>query len=601
MDPGALFARATAAHRTGRSSEAAALCDELLARQPGNVKALSLRAELAFAAGDKQLAVTLLEKASTRAGRDPEVWRNLGIARASTGDWKNAIAALERAHAGAPRDPGLRQTLVGAYVEHGNRALASGDTDAAVAAYERAASIDATVPGVLLNLGNALYQGSRLEEAIAAFQRIEARDPSFSESRISLAGALIEVERLDDAIAICAEALAKSPSDAGLWRNLGVAQAKLGRTADAIVAYEKALALAPTAKETRLNLGKTYEQAGTVDDALREYTAALTLDPGYEAAHDVTGKALLLAGRLKEGWAEYRHRPSMVGEKSRGFHREPLARDLSGRDLHLRRDQGLGDEIFFLRFVPLLAERGAHIHYQAGPKIASLVARLDCLASVFTDDPPSVACEAKLSAGDLPYLLSLGDSDYVPSISIAVTTAAANEAKALLAATGPPPYIGLTWRGGTRERLALYKEITLDQLGTSVASLGATVLVLQRGPQPDEVGRLEAVIGRKVADLSALNDDLETMLAVLDRIEEYVGVSNTNVHLRAARGRTSRVLIPAPEFRWMIAGDESPWFPGTRLYRRGAGNDWTAALSALGRDLASSIGGSRQGHQGRPS
>jgi hypothetical protein len=83
-----------------------------------------------------------------------------------------------------------------------------------------------------------------------------------------------------------------------------------------------------------------------------------------------------------------------------------------------------------------------------------------------------------------------------------------------------------------------------------------------------------------------LNDDLEEMLALLDRLDDYVCVSNTNVHLRAARGRTSRVLIPYPaDFRWMNRGDESPWFPGTRLYRQTHEDGWGPAFEALAADL----------------
>ena len=70
-------------------------------------------------------------------------------------------------------------------------------------------------------------------------------------------------------------------------------------------------------------------------------------------------------------------------------------------------------------------------------------------------------------------------------------------------------------------------------------------------------------------------------------IDDYVCVSNTNVHLRAAQGRICRVLVPNPSpFRWMGSGDESPWFPGTRVYRQGADGDWSAALAALAHDLS---------------
>ena len=92
-----------------------------------------------------------------------------------------------------------------------------------------------------------------------------------------------------------------------------------------------------------------------------------------------------------------------------------------------------------------------------------------------------------------------------------------------------------------------------------------------------------------------MNDDLEQMLALLSLIDEYVGVSNTNMHLRAAVGKTARVLVPSPpEWRWMAEGRESPWFPGFSVYRQGYEGDWTQALAQLESDLRGAGGHGRR-------
>jgi hypothetical protein len=81
------------------------------------------------------------------------------------------------------------------------------------------------------------------------------------------------------------------------------------------------------------------------------------------------------------------------------------------------------------------------------------------------------------------------------------------------------------------------------------------------------------------------------MLALLDVLDDYIGVSNTNMHLRAGAGKTARVLVPWPaEWRWMIAGGTSPWFPGFRIYRQRPDGDWKEALTALAADLQSASG-----------
>jgi hypothetical protein len=126
-----------------------------------------------------------------------------------------------------------------------------------------------------------------------------------------------------------------------------------------------------------------------------------------------------------------------------------------------------------------------------------------------------------------------------------------------------------------------------DALARALGGTHATLVALQRAPEPDEIDRFAAIAGRPVADFTALNDDLDGMLALLGLLHDYVCVSNTNVHLRAARGRTCRVLVPFPaDYRWMDAGDESPWFPGSRVYRETREDGWRIAFDRLAVDLA---------------
>jgi hypothetical protein len=111
---------------------------------------------------------------------------------------------------------------------------------------------------------------------------------------------------------------------------------------------------------------------------------------------------------------------------------------------------------------------------------------------------------------------------------------------------------------------------------------------LQRLPLPGEVENFSRALGRRAHDLSALNENLEDIAAVLELVDEYVGVSNTNMHIRAGLGKTARVLVPfPPEFRWMHTGHESPWFQGFRLYRQDPTRAWTVALETLCSDLSS--------------
>jgi hypothetical protein len=140
----------------------------------------------------------------------------------------------------------------------------------------------------------------------------------------------------------------------------------------------------------------------------------------------------------------------------------------------------------------------------------------------------------------------------------------------------------------------LHKAVPPELLCGALRNVEGTLIALQRNPEGGEVERLATLAGRPVHDLTALNEDLEGMLALLAIVDDYIGVSNTNMHLRAGAGRGARVLVPCPpEWRWMANGEESPWFPGFRIYRQRPDGDWNDALTTLAFDLREKRGSTR--------
>jgi hypothetical protein len=211
-------------------------------------------------------------------------------------------------------------------------------------------------------------------------------------------------------------------------------------------------------------------------------------------------------------------------------------------------------------------------------------------------EAPPPAADYHLLVGDLPLALAAAGIDSEEKRPAPVPLTASAEAletiAARLAQVGPPPYVALTWRGGIAPEQnrganwALFKHIAPAHFAKACANDDATFIVVQRHPTQVELSTLSEHLGRAAHDLSALNEDLEAMLALLTLVDDYVGVSNTNMHLRAGLGKSARVLVPAPaEWRWMTTGDSSPWFPGFRVYRQEHDGDWGTALGRLRAEL----------------
>lgn len=480
----------------------------------------------------------------------------------------------------------------------GGIATQRGNIHAAIGHYRRAVAAAPRRPEPYSNLASALLAASEVKEAISALKMAIRVNPDYGFAYVNLGDALMKANQPEEALAVLERAIALLPTDAKAYTNLGAALTRLKRLDEAIEILGAAIHLSPRLAEAHFNLGGAYSAKGCFDQAIACFGKALELQPGFQNAAFFRSHVLLALGRFAEGWRDYLERLS-ARKVSTIFHREPLGADLTGVRILLGRDQGLGDEIFFLRFAVALKRRGAHVTYHSGGKVLPLFQRLPFLDVVIDEDVALDVSEWDLaiSIGDLPFLLGMTTAAEIPpSLTIPALPELLQTQKAALAALGPPPYIGVTWRAGLDQTESLFKVVPLEKIGAVLRNAGGTVVALQRLPQKGEISRLAKAVKRPVHDFTALNDRLEDMIALLSQLDDYVTVSNTNVHLRAAVGRGSRVLVPWPaEFRWMATGSVSPWFPDCVVYRQNADWSWNEALEVLAADLAATrqAGGSR--------
>jgi len=151
----------------------------------------------------------------------------------------------------------------------------------------------------------------------------------------------------------------------------------------------------------------------------------------------------------------------------------------------------------------------------------------------------------------------------------------------------------VTWQGGYRwEEMPepgsrLFKRVPPESLGEALRDIPGTLVSVQRNPAAPDLDAISAAANRTVHDFSFINEELPDAMAVLSLTDDYVAVSNTNVHLNDALGRRTRVLVTHPsEWRWSMEGDTSPWLTQALLYRQAADGSWREALARLGHELA---------------
>ncbi len=643
------------AHRRGNIATAVAIYREVLTEAPDFGPALNLLGTGLLQLGKADEAILYLERAIREQRTDANLQGNLAQAYLALEKYERAADAFRKASRLAPQAVQFQVGVAATLALRGELVKAEKLLKKLSVRFARA-------PLVWLNLGNVLRDLQRFDEALAAYRTalnldpgmVDARNsigsvlhsllkfgdaereyracvesaPDYLIARYNLASVTMDLGRFGEAEAICREIVDRTPDLPDAHRLLGTTIASQARLLGALPWYKRAAELSPKDSQNAQAYGGALMEAGYSMEGLRWLAHAAALDPQSLSVKRVAAGVLLAHGFFREGWINYAARPAAGEIRARNPDlrlMESVGTSLKDSKVCVVAEQGLGDQLFFLRYAPQLALLGARIAHRASRKLHSLLERVPALEVVLRENAELPPADTYVLAGDLPRALvelpcspiaaagaRSGPSEALPELRHRITIFWPPLAPTLriaplpekmaaireqLAAFGPPPYIAVTWRGGTAPEKQqtstwlLFKSIGLREIGEALGRCKGTIVAVQRKPEPHEIEALANAVAKPVLDLSALNDDLESMLAALSLMDEYVGVSNTNMHLRAAAGRTARVLVPVPaEWRWMQHGKTSPWFPGFAVYRQSLQGDWRAALEHLRRDMEMNYG-----------
>ncbi len=348
-----------------------------LSLEPDNAVLLNHRGVLAARLGDAATAEAAYRRAIALQPRDAYVHYNLGNLLKAHQRWQEAEGLYQRALALKPDYPEAWSNL-GDLLKERQR------PQEAEAAYRRAIAAGPDYAIAHSNLGNLLQEQKRADEAEAAYRRAIAVNPRYAKAHSNLGVLLKSQQRYAEAEAAYHAALTADPRDAAAYSNLSVLLLEQNRIAEAEAACRKALAAQADYASGWTNFGCLLQAQKRVEEAEAAYHRALALDPGEIDARWNLSLLLLRRGRYAEGWPQYESRYS-VARKERKMAPPPVrpggpplppqwrGESLAGKSVLIWAEQGLGDEIQFVRYLPLIRAMGPrHITLACKPPLNSL-------------------------------------------------------------------------------------------------------------------------------------------------------------------------------------------------------------------------------------
>ena len=336
--------------------------------------------------------------------------------------------------------------------------------------------------------------------------------------------------------------------------------------------------LQPGRAELHYNLGSALQRQGLYAEALACYGRALALKPDYAEAHLNRSLALLLTGEFDEGWQEYEWRFA-VARYDRKFD-QPLwsGEPLAGASILIHAEQGFGDTLQFVRYIPAVAERGGRVVLEVPESLVRL-ARTVAGASevVAAGDPlPGFDCHCPLLS--LPRVFKTNLATIPNAVPYLRVPAEASAGWAERIPTTPGPRVGIVWAGTTVGAIDLRLLQPLWEVD------GVSWFSLQVGERSGDISSLDGV---KIADLSPWLADFAETAAAVCRLDLVISVDTSVAHLAGALGRPTWLLLRyPPEWRWLLEREDSPWYPTARLFRQRKEGDWPCVAREVAAALA---------------
>ncbi len=616
-----LFNLAVRYHQGGNLAQAEPLYRQILHADPANAGALHLLGLLAHQTGHGDAALALLRQASALDTGVAGVHFNLGIVLMGQQQFAEAAASFRQTlqcdpghveayinlgnaylSQGQPADAALcyqqairiQPVRADAYINLGNAHLAQGNPSAAIEAYREALRINPQHAHGQANLGSALFNQGQLDEAAVCFRAALKLDPANVKALCHLGDILVLLRQYSQATDCYRQVLRLNPEHLQARTHLGRALYWLGQFAEATDCFQGVLNINPNHPEALNNLGLALRDQGRIAEAEQAFQRALDLDFGQGVALWNRCLLRLLQGKFTEGWPDFEQRWQLSGAEKRSFQQPRWdGSPLDGKTVLVFAEMGLGDTIHFLRYLPMVKERGGTVLLECQPALVNLLAGVKGVDQLIPAGTPLPAFDVQFPLLSLPALF--GTTLETIPCNIPYLKASAHQVehwrqrmRRVASFSGEPKAtkknIGIAWQSNLKHQGQCFKSIPLRYFEALGRMKNVQLFSLQVGPGTEQLA--EAAF--PVADLGSRFDpnSLEDLAAAMMNLDLIVTIDTAVAHLAGALGVPVWVALPLVGcWRWQLERSDSPWYPTMRLFRQTKLHDWGDVLDRVAAEI----------------
>jgi hypothetical protein len=401
-------------------------------------------------------------------------------------------------------------------------------------------------------------------------------------------------DKLDEAVASYQRALELDPGKYEALHNLGNALQAQGKLDEAMSCYERVLAVQPAYAKAHYSIGCLHHALGDLDEALVCYRVARALEPDLVQAGFSESLAQLLQGDFAAGWLNFEwrwqtkeHNPPMRAYPQPLWTGEKLARER----LLVWGEQGVGDEIMFAGLIPDVIRSGTRCVLDCDARLKPLFARSFPSVEVISNkdfgglaDNHELDIAAHLPSGSLPALFRATSAAFAATSSpyLIADARARDGLRARYADADRARLVGLAWYTNNR-KTGRVRSIDLAMFGPLFARPNIRLVSLQYGDH-EALEKQAAAAGAPLLIDRGVDQfqNIDLFAAQIAAMDIVITIDNSTAHLAGALGVPTCLLLPfVPDWRWLLARDDSPWYPTMTLFRQPRRDDWQSVVQKV--------------------
>jgi tetratricopeptide (TPR) repeat protein len=525
----------------GKLADALAVTDEALVHVPESAVLHFARGATLFAWGRHHEARESYERARAAGLDDVDLDIHLGWVYLNLGQIDDAEACFESAVTKDPESAQAYIALANVLETRGTLSLRAAEFEQGLARWTR------NYEGLLLRSACQFYMGDR-EGGTATIRAAVELDTKRSRG----------------------------------WANLGVALCDDGRFAEALEALGRAhgIDVANGAADSLFNYATVLREDGRIEESLRVIEEQLAAHPDPRV-HWMRSMLLLELGRYHEAWPQHEFRwmkEPLVDRRRPFFGPVWSGQDLKGKTILLHAEQGLGDAIQFVRFARPLKERGARVILDSFRELGGLSQDFHDIDEVASDGAVP-GFDFRIPLLSIPRVLGTTIESIPAHVPYVDVRPEYREHWAKRIGPDVCLKIGIVWSGNLKHPRNKYRSVALTRLAPLWRIDGVKMYSLQKSATAEaEI----AACGLEFVDLGKDFESFRDTAAAISLLDLVISVDTSVAHLAGALGAPTWVLVgEPPDWRWLIEGATTPWYPSVRIFRQTRRDLWDPVIAEL--------------------